>query len=321
MELGSHRDPEMTTIPERPIASPAFIVARSWRRVPLVLRAALEGFAVFAILGSFVGIAILMAIPAPWSALLLGVLLGAYVLYFSGHGPPASTTAIRRWRFRRTTLSRPTWVWASLGAALAVLAMQAGLVVTFRLFEFPSDAWTFGADLESGSTWAAWLTIVMASLLAGITEEVGLRGYAQVPLEERHGPTWSVLIVSIVFVLMHLNQAWASPSVLPLLFGTSVLWGILARSSASLIPSILSHAAADVFNFSYWWTDVAGSFDHRPISETGIDEHIVIWAALLVASLTLFAWAMRRLAALAPDLQLEVPAPPSTSIPARSGQR
>ncbi len=79
-----------------------------------------------------------------------------------------------------------------------------------------------------------------------------------------------------------------------MLFGISVLWGILARVSGSLIPGMISHTVADIVNFSYWWTDVAGTFDKRPISETGIDTHFIVWFAVLAASLALFALAARQ---------------------------
>ena len=76
---------------------------------------------------------------------------------------------------------------------------------------------------------------VLAALVAGITEEVGFRGYMQVPLGKRYGPAIAITIVSIVFVLAHLNQAWAG-GILIILFIISVLWGVLARVSGSLIP-------------------------------------------------------------------------------------
>ena len=89
------------------------------------------------------------------------------------------------------------------------------------------------------------------------------------------------------------NQAWAPP-VLFLLLAISVLWGILAYTSGSLIPGMISHTVADVFNFSYLWTDVAGTFDKRPIAETGIDAHFVVWVLVFVASVALFCWAARK---------------------------
>ena len=97
-----------------------------------------------------------------------------------------------------------------------------------------------------------------------------------------------------MFVVVHLNQAWVAPPILVLLFAMGALWGILAHSAGSLIPVMISHVVADIFNFSYWWTDIAGSFDKRPIAETGIDSHFVVWTLVFVVSLTLFFWAARK---------------------------
>jgi membrane protease YdiL (CAAX protease family) len=135
--------------------------------------------------------------------------------------------------------------------------------------------------------------IVMAALVAGITEEVGFRGYMQVPLEKHYGPATGIIIVSAVFVIFHLNQAWAPP-VLIQMFAVSALWGTLAYTSGSLIPGMISHVVADIFNFSYWWTDLAGTFDRRPVAETGIDRHTIVWALVLAVSVALFSWAARR---------------------------
>jgi membrane protease YdiL (CAAX protease family) len=176
---------------------------------------------------------------------------------------------------------------------LVVVVMESGFVITFRILKFPAEAWALGYDFSAVPLWLAWLLIVMAALVAGITEEVGFRGYMQVPLEKRYGSVVGITIVSIVFIVSHLNQAWAPP-VLFLLFAISVMWGILAYTSGSLIPGIISHTVADIFNFSYWWTDVAGRFDKRPIAETGIDAHFVVWVLIFVASVALFSWAARK---------------------------
>ena len=70
--------------------------------------------------------------------------------------------------------------------------------------------------------------------------------------------------------------------------GKAVLIGI-AYVSGSLIPVMISHTVTDIVNFSYWWTDVAGTFDKRPIGETGLDAHFFVWITILVVSLALFA--------------------------------
>jgi membrane protease YdiL (CAAX protease family) len=269
------------------------MLIRLWQRMPVLVRAIVEGLLVFAIAGSLARIAILALIPAPWSLVAMGAVLWVYCKYFSGSGWPRSTAEARRTSFRATRLSADVWTWSLIAALLAVVVMESSFVVTFRVLEFPADAWTQGLDLGTFPSWLAWSMVAMAALVAGITEEIGFRGYMQVPLEKRYGPAAGIVIVSVVFVVLHLNQAWAPP-VLFHLFAISLLWGILAHVSGSLVPGIISHTVADIFNFSYWWTDVAGTFDRRPIAETGFDAHFVVWALVLVASIALFIWAARR---------------------------
>ena len=265
-----------------------------WARVPVVIRAIVVGFLVFAIVGSVAWTAILMLVPAPWAFVLMAGVLWAYLMYFRGSWWPESTREARRLRFRDTRLSASVWKWSLLAGALAVVVLESGLMVTFRFFEFPADTWVLPYDFGAVPSWLAWLSIIMASSVAGITEEVGFRGYMQVPLEQRHGSTTAITIVAVMFVVVHLNQAWVAPPILVLLFVLGALWGILAHSAGSLIPVMISHVVADIFNFSYWWTDIAGSFDKRLVAETGIDAHFVLWALVLIASLGLFFWAARR---------------------------
>jgi membrane protease YdiL (CAAX protease family) len=180
-----------------------------------------------------------------------------------------------------------------VAALSAVAVFQSSLVIAFRIIEFPAAAWTLGVDFTGLPSWQVWLFVLTAALVAGITEEVGFRGYMQVPLEGRYRPVIGITIVSIVFVVAHLNQAWAG-GILIVLFAISVMWGVIALVSGSLIPVIISHTVTDIVNFSYWWTDVAGAFDKRPIGETGIDTHFIVWIAILVASVAVFVWVARK---------------------------
>lgn len=270
-------------------------IVRFWDRIPIVARAILVGFLVFAIVGSVAWTAILILVPTPWTIGAMAIVLVVYLRYFSGSWWPKATTESRRVRFRATKLPMRVWKWSLIAALLAAVLLESSLVITFRIIEFPAEAWTLAYDFADAPIWQVWSFILMAALVAGITEEVGFRGYMQVPLEVRYGPSVGIAIVSTVFVAAHLHQAWAGGGgILIMLFGISVLWGILARVSGSLIPGMISHTVADIVNFSYWWTDVAGAFDKQPISETGIDTHFIFWSAVFVASLALFALATRK---------------------------
>ena len=266
---------------------------RLWSRLPLIVRAISVGFFVFAIAGSIAWTLVLVLVPVPWSFVVMLAVLVVYWRYFSGGGWPESTKAHRRLCFRATKMPAKVWVWSLVAAFAAALLVQGILVSTFRLVEFPAEAWNLPYDFSVLPAWQVWMFLVLAAFVAGITEEIGFRGYMQVPLEQRYGPAVAIGIVSIVFMLAHLNQAWAGGIVVGLI-AVSVLWGVLARASGSLIPGIISHGSADVVNFAYWWTDIAGRFDRRPISETGIDTHFVVTIAATLSLLAVFVYAIRR---------------------------
>ena len=269
------------------------VIIKFWGRIPLVIRAILTGLFVFAIVGNLARAVIFMFVPAPWSFILMLAVLWLYMKYFSGSWWPASTAEARRENFRATKLSAGVWAWSLVAALAVVVVLQSGLVVTFRLVEFPAEEWASGIDLSAIPPWMAWTLVIIVSMTAGITEEVGFRGYMQVLLEKRYGPAAGIAIVSIMFMVLHLNQAWAPP-VLILLILIGAMWGIMAYTSGSLLPAMISHSVADIFNFSYWWTDLAGRFDKRPIGETGMDTHFIVWVLILAASVALFVWAARK---------------------------
>ena len=277
---------------DRQIQSSDSAITRFWQRIPLVIRAIVSGIFVSTI-GVYAWLVIGPLIPGLWAIVVIGGVLWLYWKYFSGSWWPQSTAEARRNSFRAVKMSAAVWKWGLAAAMLIVVIWQSGMVLTFRIVEFPAEAFTAGYNLEAIPLWLAWLMVIMSSLVAGICEETGYRGYMQVPLEERYSPGVAITIISIMFLVIHLQQVWAPP-VLFHLFALSVLLGILAYASGSLIPGIIAHTSLDIFNFSYWWTDVAGTFDKRPITETGIDSHFVVWVLILVASVALFSWAARK---------------------------
>ena len=276
---------------------PDSAVLRNWARIPVLVRAVVTGVFVMAIgVQSWPVIAILM--PAPWSAGIMAVLLWLFWMYFSGHWAPKSTHAARRENFRDVKLSRTVWLWGVLLLAPIFVAIwNASLVVTFRLIEFPAEL--FAEEYRVFSeipVWIAWIYLIMTSLVAGICEETGFRGYMQVPLENRFGPAVAIIVVTIVFVAVHLHQAWSGP-ILVQMFLASALLAYFAYATGSLIPGIIAHISLDVINFSYWWTDIAGRFEERPISETGVDVHFIIWVLILIVGTGIFVFGCRKVQA------------------------
>ena len=269
-------------------------IIRSWQRIPVLIRAIVSGAFVSTIgVGPWV---LVYPIPAPWSIAVMSGVLWLYWKYFSGSWWPRVTAEARRNNFRAVKLSGAVWKWGLVGALLFVVVVQSGLVMTFRIVEFPAEAFKAEYNLDALPVWIAWISIIMASLVAGICEETGFRGYMQVPLEERYGPAVGITIVSIVFLVFHLHQAWA-PHVLFPIFAASVLWGILAYASGSIIPGIIGHTIMDIINFSFWWSDVAGKFERQTIAETGIDFHFITWVLIFGVAIALFFWVTRKIMA------------------------
>src|ERR1700722_4793791 len=255
-----------------------------WNRLPLVLRAVLTGFLV-----SSVGISLwslmLTILPGAWPILPMIAMLWLFWKFFSGGFNSGKGSNIPKKKLRLTKLHPPPRKWGLIAAALFVIIVQASFVVTFRLVDFPTAKFTADyKQLDTFPPWQAWALLVMGSIVAGICEETGFRGYLQAPLEKKYGPLTAIAITSFVFMLVHLSHSWAYP-ILPHIFFASVLLGLLAYHTGSLIPGIIGHAILDVFDYSVWWTDLTGGFQKQTIFKTGIDLHFVIWVLIFAAAL------------------------------------
>lgn len=274
----------MTTL-DKTIQPQASGLAKVWQRTPVLIRAILMTTVVGIVGANGIGV-IFIALPLPLSLIASLAFLFLYWKFFSGSWGPKKTAETRKKYFRAGSLSPRLWKWSLLLAALFVLVFQSGLVVMFRLIQFPADLFAQGFGFESLPLWMAWAIILIAALSAGLTEEVGFRGYGLVPLEKRYGPFLAIIIMSVVFVVFHLNQAWALPLLLHL-FAAGLLSGAFAYATGSLLPGIIAHTVLDIVNFSYWWSDIAGKFEYQPIAITGVDLHFVVWLLIFAASAVL----------------------------------
>ena len=265
-----------------------------WNRIPSMIRAVLLGLFVV-IIGITLWTIDYTLIPGPWSLFIMMVILWAYVKYFSGSWLSQKTAAFRRTNFRHIKLSPKIWKWGLIAAVLFVVVFQASFVVTFRLIPFPEHVFKSQYKiLDSLPVWLGWSTVLVSALVAGICEETGFRGYMQVPIEKRYGPVWAIIISSIFFFLLHLDKTWA-PLIIIHIFLASALLGLLAYSSGSIIPGIIGHTIMDIFNFSYWWSDLAGNFERKTIFQTGIDIHFIVWCLIFMITTSFFLFAVIKL--------------------------
>ena len=272
---------------------PSNAFGRFWMKVPLVLRSILIGFGVSS-LGVGIWTIVAMSLPGPWSVLLMATILIFFWMYFSGKWKPSNTQAFRRFCIRQINLKKTVWIWGLVAAFFIVLFLHSSWILTFRIVEFQPEIFKTLSFINDVPALQAWSAIIGISMVAGICEEVGYRGYLQKPLEQKYGPIVAISISSIIFIVIHLHQAWLVSILVPAFF-ISFMIGYLAYATNSLIPGIMAHVTFDIINVSYWWSDVMGTFERKPISVTGVDNHFIITVIVVLLSTLLFIIAIRKL--------------------------
>lgn len=264
-----------------------------WMKIPLVVRSIFIGFGISS-LGVGIWTIVAMTLPGPWSLFVMGVILILYWMYFRGKWKPTNTQAFRRFCTRQVKLKRSTWMLGMAAAFFIVLFLQSSFMLTFRIIEFQPEIFKTLTFINDQPALQSWSLIIGISMVAGICEEIGYRGYLQKPLEQKYGPVLAIAVASLVFVVIHLHQAWLGNILVPA-FIVSFMIGYLAYATNSLIPGIIGHITFDIINVSYWWSDVMGTFKHKPIGMTGVDNHFVLTLILVLFSALLFVLVIRKL--------------------------
>ena len=276
---------------------PSNAFGRFWMKVPLVLRSILLGFGVSS-LGVGIWTILATSFPSLASVVLMGIILIFFWMYFSGKWKPSNTQAFRRFCMRQINLKKPVWIWGLVAAFFIVLFLHFSFILTFRIVEFQPVIFKTLSFINDVPALQAWSAIIGISMVAGICEEIGYRGYLQKPIEHKYGPAAAISISSLVFVVIHLHQAWLGSILVPAFFISffiSFMIGYLAYATNSLIPGIIAHVTFDIINVSYWWSDVIGTFERKPISMTGVDNHFIITVVVVLLSTLLFILAIRKL--------------------------
>jgi membrane protease YdiL (CAAX protease family) len=256
-----------------------------WAKLPISIRAILSGILI-ALVAANVWPLCLLNLSVPLAATAEGIFLVLYLWYVAGGGPPRTTQAARITAFRHGGLSLAQWFWAAIAAFFFAVTIHASIVLLFRLVHYPMAAFRHGYSLSFvPSLRLKWLAVLVSATSAGICEEVGFRGYMQRPIEQRHGAPVAISISSLFFMALHLTKDWATPGMVPIVFGAGVLLGLLAWSSRSLIPGMLGHTLMDIGLFAYWWTGIAGNFTEQPITKTGIDRPFLVACSVFTLSL------------------------------------
>jgi membrane protease YdiL (CAAX protease family) len=253
-----------------------------WARIPLVIRAVAAGIAI-GLIAANVWPVLLLSLGVPLAAVGELLFLAVYVYWMTGGGPPESLRTVRAESFRAGGLSASQWLWGLIVAVAFAATIHAAIVVLFRIVPFPAATFHHGYDFSFIPTRPLrWLACVISALSAGVCEETGFRGYMQRPIEKQYGPVIAIAISSLFFMLVHLNKDWSLIGMVPVVFGAGVLLGWLAYASGTLVFPMIGHTIMDIGLFSYWWTQIAGTFQQKPVSETGVDGLFILECVALV---------------------------------------
>ena len=185
----------------------------------------------------------------PWAALTTIAYLVLFLAWLDGAGWPRRTAAWRRWHLRLWPDRPITDGGAARGepsrlrAAAPLVAGWGALTLLWILVSRPDQA----PDLSAYPTTAYRFSIfLIGALVSGVVEEAAFRGYMQRGLES-FGAQRAVLVTSVVFSLLHGVHGLETLLVVgPGFFVVSVLYGVLALRTGTVVPGMLLHTLGDL---------------------------------------------------------------------------
>jgi membrane protease YdiL (CAAX protease family) len=249
----------------------------------------------------------------PWAILPMAAYLWAYWRFISGAWGTAAEE--RRANLRARRLPADLWG-ASLAAGLLGFgALLAFLAVAARLVRLPSSSpITTPADMP---VLTAFLLLVMASIVAGVTEEAAFRGYMQSMIERRYGVTLAILVNGTVFGLLHFgNHPRDVLLMLPYYVAVSAVYGGLTWAADSILPALALHSGGDIVVLTRWWATGRPEWQVAATPPTLVWEHgvdapfvLAVTGFVVLAVFTTLAYgAVRKLRERAATTPVEVSA-------------
>ena len=178
----------------------------------------------------------------PWALPATLIIVGAFWYYFTGGGYPAATRAARNVVTRQKSLPMTIWRAAAAPMLLSVIAVASLRLALPTIL--PVDAPRIPLHIAS-LPYATIVGLLLAiAVSAGVVEEVAFRGYLQKPLEDAYGIVPALALTGIAFWYAHADKV--SLSHLPFHLFASLLLGLAAYLTKSLLPAIVGHFAGDV---------------------------------------------------------------------------
>ena len=290
-----------------------------WRRVPVIIRAPIAGLVV-AGAGSLPWATLAIwnqrvLIKIPWAILPMALYLWAYWRYLNGSGWPRSTADARRTSLRANGLTGELWGLSLLTGLLGLSTLLPLLRIMSRVVTLPTESQPIRVPHEMPFI-TVFLLLVMASIVAGVAEEAGFRGYMQGPIERRYGAVTAIVVTGAFFGLGHFTHHPAAVlTMLPYYIAVAAVYGGLAYGTNSILPPLVLHAGGDVLSFTRLlmtglpeW-QVSSAAPPPTIWQTGVDAAFIrpVVVFLVLGSLAVWAYAALARTSRAAAVRVEMP--------------
>ena len=223
----------------------------------------------------------------PWAIVPMAIYLLLYWRFISGRIGSFGSADRRRANLRANPLAPDAWIMAILTGLVGFAGLLALLGVMARLVTLPESA---PIVTPAGMpTLTVFLLLVMSSIVAGVTEEAGFRGYMQTPIEQRYGLAIGILVNGVMFGLLHFpNHPGAVVSMLPYYIAVAAVYGGLTWGANSILPALVLHVGGDIWSLTRLWATGQPEWQlsttaPRLLRESGVDaSFLMVTAASMV---------------------------------------
>jgi membrane protease YdiL (CAAX protease family) len=246
----------------------------------------------------------LRVLPAvPWAIAPMALYLWLYWRYIDGRSGAAGSAGFRRTSLRANRLTARVWAMAILTGLVGFAALVALLLVMARVVAMPPSAPLVMPPGMPAVT--VFLLLIMSSVVAGVTEEAGFRGYMQGPIERRYGLAAGIVVNGIMFGLLHFpSHPDAVVEMLPYYVAVAAVYGGLVWATDSILPAVALHAGGNVWSLTRLWATgrpewQLSSTPSSPVWTTGLDAAFLMATVALVflaATSVVLCLRLRRLA-------------------------
>jgi membrane protease YdiL (CAAX protease family) len=188
----------------------------------------------------------------PWAIVPMAIYLWIYWRYIGGRIGTDPSAETRRTLLRANPVPPDVWPMAIFTGLIGFGALLSLVVVMARLVAMPEAP---PMNVPAGMPMpTVVLLLIMASIVAGVTEEAGFRGYMQGPIERRYGLAAAILVNGAMFGLLHFsNHPAAVVPMLPYYIAVAAVYGGIVWATNSILPSLVLHAGGDVWSLTRLW--------------------------------------------------------------------